>query len=134
MTTEGTSLATRAETLPEGPSLAHMMEVAIQQGPQGVEALERLAALMERETDRRARMAFFEAMAAFQSEVGPLHKTKGVSFDERVGAKIAYHYTPLDEVERTVRPVLAGHGLHYTFDSALDGHAITASCSGVDET
>jgi len=128
---QGTTLATRGETLPEGPSVAHMMEVAIQQGPQGVEALERLAALMERETDRRARMAYIEALGKFRDECPPIPKTRANSqFSKvnRAGVKGPAMYAGLEDIDAIARPVASANGLIWTWDTVVDEAMMHVTC------
>lgn len=108
------------EVARQEPSIMSMMEIAASKGLEGVEVLERLVALKEKEEERNARQAFNAAVAAFQSEVGPIPKNKEVNFAGRKGGKVEYRYASLDSLEKIVRPLLLKHGLSYTWDTGFD--------------
>lgn len=117
-----------------------LMEMAMSKDVD-VEKLERLIALQERGMERDAKMSFIRAMTEFHSQVGPMKKTRGVWFDERAGAKAAYYYAELSEIEKVVRPLLAELGMFYSWDGVYadgvytsicrlqhaDGHSVTGS-------
>lgn len=96
-----------------------------------VEVLERLVALEERATARFARQAYFAALAGFQAEVPPIKKTQAVRFDERPGAKIAYHYARLSDIEKVVRPIALNWGLSWSFDSEYNEGELRVTCKVV---
>jgi hypothetical protein len=96
-----------------------------------VEVLERLVALEERATARFARQAYFAALAGFQAEVPPIRKTQAVRFDERPGAKIAYYYARLSDIEKVVRPIALNWGLSWSFDSEYDEGELRVTCKVV---
>ena len=93
-----------------------------------VTKLKELLELRDRDMARESRLAFNAAVAAFQAEVPDIPQTRGVKFDERAGAKVAYTYANLSDIERIVRPVLLRHGLSYTFTTRLDDQTMTAIC------
>jgi len=83
--------------------------------------------MQERILSRDARMAFVEAMAAFQAECPTIKKSKVARVvSKRTGSSYSYAYAPIEEIVRTVRPILAKHGLSYSFDGAVDGKSYTA--------
>lgn len=104
-----------------------LVRLAIEKGVD-VEVLERLVALQERVTERNARAAFFEAVAAFQEECPEIAKSKTANIATRGGAGYGYTYAPLEEIARTIRPVLKRHGLSYSFDAALSGEVMQVVC------
>jgi hypothetical protein len=114
----------------DAPSIESMMTLAVQQGPQGVEALERLVALKERMDDRAARQAFVVAMSDFRSQCPPIPKTReNTQFSvNRNGVKVPARYAPLEEIERVVRPVAAAHGLTWTWNTSVDDSLIHVTC------
>lgn len=93
-----------------------------------VDVIERLVALQERVTDRNARGAYFEALAAFQDECPEIAKSKKANITGRNGSSFSYSYAPLDVVARTIRPVLRKHGLSYNFDVSQEGSTLIISC------
>jgi hypothetical protein len=98
-----------------------LVRLAIERGVP-TETLERLVALQERVTERNARAAFFEAKSAFQQECPEIRKSKKADIATKSGARFAYTYAPLEEITRTILPVLTRHGLSFTWDIAsVDG-------------
>lgn len=92
------------------------------------ETLERLVALQERITDRNAEAALIEALAAFQAECPTLRKNKEVDYVTKDGARVRYRHASLDEIAKTIRPLLAKHGLSYSWDSSVDGGVLEVRC------
>ena len=121
--------------------MPELMRLAVEKG--GVEALEKLVAMHERMADRMAAQEFAAAMAAFQEECPPIRKTSVAKVVTKSGGSYTYVYAELDEIARTVRPLLHKHGLTYAWDSKLsesgsmlcvictvshaNGHKLTAS-------
>jgi hypothetical protein len=80
-----------------------------------VEVLERLVALQERVSERNARAAYFAALSAFQDECPEIHKSKKAKIATASGGSYEYTFAPLEEITRTIRPVLHRHGLAYSW-------------------
>lgn len=101
----------------EGPTeVSGLVALAIEKGVD-VEVLERLVALQERVTERNARAAFFEALAAFQEEAPQIHKSRTAKIvSKRTGSQFSYSYAPLEDIARKIRPVLRKQGLSYHWD------------------
>jgi hypothetical protein len=99
-----------------------------------VDALERIVALAERVSDRNARSAFFDALSRFQAECGEVPQNKTASLKTKSGANFKFRYTSLDALTRHVRPILAKHGLSYTWDTEIEGKVakVTATIRHVD--
>ena len=98
-----------------------LVQLAIERGNVDVEVLERLVALEERVSERRARKAFFDALARFQAEVGPITKTKIIpdnSGNERS------RYAPLSAIAEHIRGPLSRNGLMYSWDSSVDADGV----------
>lgn len=117
--------------LDERPTLLSILQSAVDKGT-SVESLEKLVALYERLEDRRASAEFSGALARFQAKCPPIKKTaeakEGVS---RSGSRFGgYLYAPLDEVARTVNPLLAAEGLSYSWNTTFteDGKRLTVTC------
>ena len=96
----------------------------------GVEKLERLMALKEREDAKAARAEYLEAVRSFQAACPAIPKRKGVSFDDRPGARVAYHYAPLEDITRVIDPILRRNGLSYSWTTAgIEGGMLNVICT-----
>lgn len=83
---------------------------ALEMGTEGVEALERVLALAERERDYHARCAYDDAMLAVQSEMPRIFKD-GHNPDNRS------RFPRLENVDRHLRPLYTQHGFRITFST-----------------
>lgn len=113
----GTALAEREATevaQPETGEVSQLVELAIREKVP-VEVLERLVALQERVTERNARGAFFDALHAFQEEVPEIPHEGDAKITTSSGTKYGYTYARLEDITRTIRPVLKRHGLSYSW-------------------
>lgn len=95
-----------------------------------VDSLSKLLDLHERMADRLAAQEFAAALAAFQEACPPIAKRSEAVVSTKSGGQYRFRYAELDEIARTVRPLLAKHGLSYSWDSALGGTGATikATC------
>ena len=107
------------------------------------ERLEKFLDLQTKMEDRQAQIAFNKALSNFQGECPILKKNKTVDFTAKSGNRTKYNYCPLEEIVRTVRPLLKKYGLSFSFDtdggehssvlkttiSHLDGHSKTSNYS-----
>lgn len=84
-----------------------------------VDVLERLVALQERVTERNARMAYFEALAAFQEQVREIPKTRTAKIATRSGGSYSYSFAPLEAITRTIREPLKANGLSYSWTTEV---------------
>jgi hypothetical protein len=118
----------RAELAPATDSdVSGLVRLAIEQKVP-VEVLERLVALQERVTERNARAAFFEAVAAFQEECPPITKSREARIETKSGGAYKYNYAPLEEITQTIRPYLKRHGLSYSWEVEDGGKALSVVC------
>lgn len=93
------------------------------------ESLEKLVALQERMSDRQAAIEFASAMAAFQQECPPIQHSKEAKITTKTGGSFKYTYAELDEIARKVNPILAKHGLSYSWDSSVDEKGVMLTCT-----
>jgi hypothetical protein len=93
-----------------------------------VETLERLQALHERVSDRAAATEFARELAAFQEECPPIAKTSTANVVTKGGARYSYTYADLDQIARTVRPLLGARGFSYTWDSDVRDKTLHCVC------
>lgn len=110
-----------------GDRVAAMLHFALEKNVD-VAVLERLVTLQERVMERDARAAFFAALAAFQEECPPIQKTRKSKETSEAGRQQGYAWAPLDEIAKTIRPVLAKHGLSYNWSEKLEGQALAVTC------
>lgn len=100
---------------PVPTSAMTLMERAIDRG-MDVGVLTQLMDLQERMDKTNARKAFFDAVTAFQDECPEIRKAKKASIQTSTGGSYSYTYAPLEEITRTIRPILKKHGLAYSWD------------------
>jgi hypothetical protein len=113
-------LTPQVETLPAINPM-QMLGAAIERG-MSVADLGPLMDLVERHEANQARKAFMTAMAEFQAMCPTINKTGEES-------KGRYKWPELDEVLRTIRPLMEKCGLSVRFDTELTGDTvITATC------
>lgn len=108
-------LATTTGGLPalpsdEGQALRTMMQIAVSAGPEGVAALERLAALHEAAMKRQAEQSFARAMQAAQDEMRPIVRNKS--------ADRGIRYADLKKIDEEIRPIYTKHGFVLTYSGA----------------
>ena len=106
-----------------------LLQAAIEKGPDGVEALERLVSLHERAQERQAARAFHEAMRQFASEVDPIPKLQRVGKPNRDGSTFGYSYAALEDIARVIKEPLQRAGLAYTWDSVVNEGQMTVTCT-----
>ena len=94
---------------------AQMLSHAIERGA-GLDMVSKLMDLQERWEASQARKAFDAAIAEAKAKMPPVKRNKHVGFKSKNGgADTSYMHETLDEVERTVAPVLSPLGLSYRF-------------------
>lgn len=98
---------------------AHLLQVAVEQGAD-IDKLEKLMDLQDRYNAEGARKEFAEALAGFQSELGPIIKRK-----KGHNCK----YADLDDIAQEIRPLLDRYGLAYSFSNDQDNTGIFVTCT-----
>lgn len=93
-----------------GIDTSSLAKQALEMGPQGVDALERVLALAERERDYQARCAYDDAMLSVQSTMSRISKD-GENTQNRS------RYPRLEGVDRHLRPLYTEHGFRITFST-----------------
>lgn len=109
-----------ATTAAAEPEMQQMMTLAIQQGPDGVDALRQLVELRREEEDRQARRDFAAALALFQSDLQVIEYNAKGAHNAR--------YATLDHVMQSIRAPLTGHGLSVSFDTDSGDDGVTVWC------
>jgi len=105
-----------------------LLQAAVNQGID-VASLEKLTSLYERLADRRAAEEFGEALSRFQAECPVIRKDGLAKFATKAGSRVEYSYSRFETIVATIRPHLHRNGLSFSFDGALDGKAVTATCT-----
>jgi hypothetical protein len=121
-----------AVSIPSGErgSITQLLHLAVERGTP-VEQLQQLVALHERMEEREARQEFVNAMAAFQFECPSIKRAKTAHITTGKGSNYSYTYSELDYIAKIVNPILAKHGLRYTWDTDVtsDGRMLTCICT-----
>ena len=89
-----------------------LLQQAVASG-RGVEELKELMALQERWEANKARRAFVEAMAEFQSRLPCIPKTREV---HRTGGGLLYRFANADDITRAIRAVEKECGFSHRFE------------------
>ncbi len=103
-----------------------MLSQALASGA-GVEVIEKLMALRDRQEATMARRAFDEALAAAKAEIPVIAKNRKVDFSSQKG-RTHYAYEDLGEIARTVDPILGKYGLSYRFRVKTEQGQVHVTC------
>ena len=106
-----------------------LLSLAVERGV-SVDVLERLTALHERISARQAEAAFGAAMAAFQSRCPSIPRTAKTEYiGKKSGVRVSYTYAALDQIAKTIQPMLEECGLSYAWDCALENAVVRCVCT-----
>lgn len=109
------------------PEIGEILMAAVEKG-MTAESLEKLVALHERTSDRAAAREAARALAAFQKDCPTIPKTSTAQIATKSGAKFSYPYAELDQIAKSIRPILHQHGLSYGWDSSEADGRLTCVC------
>lgn len=98
-----------------------------------IEVMERLFAMAKEADAIRAKRAFFEALAKFQSKMGTITKGKTVNFINKTGRVTNYSYAPLEDIVSQVKDKLKENGFSYTLKAAQDLTSVSITCEAHHE-
>ena len=94
-----------------------MLKIAVEKGTD-LDQLTKLMDLNDRYEKTQARKAFVAAKTAFKAEAPNVLKNKHVGFtSQRTGGSTDYDHATLDNVADTLSPILAAHGLSYSWET-----------------
>ncbi len=116
-------------TDPVEPSIMQLMAMALEKGGDAVSQIERLVDMKLKLDALSAAREFNRAMADFQAECPPIAKSSTARIMTKGGTSYSYQYAELDEIARTVNPLLARHGLSYSWDSEFAEKSLTCICT-----
>lgn len=109
-------------------SITALLHLAVEKGTPVAE-LKELVALHELMSQRQAAQDFAAAMASFQAECPSIKRSSSAKITTRGGGTYDYTYAELDEIARTINPILAKNGLSYTWDTKADDKMLTVVCT-----
>lgn len=92
-----------------------------------VETMERLFALHEKVEANKAKSAYVEALALFQSECPVIKKNKKVM--NKDGRTVRYEYASLDGIGVQIKKHLAANGLSYSWDVKKKDNNMEVVCT-----
>ncbi len=104
-----------------------MMELALTK-ENGITQLEKLMELQQKWDAEQARKEYFDALAAFQSDLPPIPKKREASFQTKNNGFTSYKYASLDDITEAIKPYLVRYGFSYRFSQKHDGQAIWVTC------
>jgi hypothetical protein len=78
-------------------------------GGADIGVIERMSALVERWQANAAQVKYADAIAAFQNEMPPIHKSRKAD---------RFKFAGFDDILRVAQPLLSRHGISLAFDSA----------------
>jgi hypothetical protein len=105
-----------------------ILAMAVERGldPAGIKELAELAWKQE---DRKAAQEFNDALMQFQDDCPTIPKSATANIASHSGSGYSYKWAPLETIDAIVRPVLRRLGFSYSWDTAVDGGMLTATCT-----
>jgi len=114
-------------TAPLPTSLAANFMLTLQERGAGLEQIEKMMDLLERNERHEAEKAYNEAMAAFKAKNIRIVKRKAVDFTTAKG-RTSYKHAELDDVVQAVGPDLSALGFAWSWQTRQVGRDITVVC------
>jgi hypothetical protein len=111
----------------ESPELA-IVRLAVERGGDVSAAMKTLYDLKVAEREHASRLAFADALARFQAACPAIPRTSKADIKTRTGTGYGYTYADFEQIAETIGPHLRECGLSFSFDSAVDGGALTCIC------
>jgi len=101
-----------------------MLQKAVEKG-QDVQTLERLLDLRERIYKEKAKQEFYQALSALQAELPEIKPDKKVMNKD---GTLRFAYASLDNIIKTIQPLLLKYGFSYHFKQSFNGDIVTVTC------
>lgn len=117
---------TQAPAMPM--SAAANFLLMLQQSGAGLDQIEKMMDLLERNERHEAEKAYNEALAAFKGKNIRIVKRKDVDFTTAKG-RTHYKHAELDDVVQAVGPELSVHGFAWSWKTHQSGRDITVVCT-----
>lgn len=124
------ALQAQAPIEPAGDDIGMLLRMAVDKNLD-IDKLQRLIEMRNAEQARVAKMQFNRAMARFHAECPPIpRRTENNQFMvTRNGKRVPRMYASLEDIAKTIGPVLASNGLTYRWtDLTIDGDNASTSC------
>ena len=102
--------------------------LTLQERGAGLEQIEKMMDLLERNERHEAEKAYNEALAAFKAKNIRIVKRKLVDFPSK-GGRTSYKHAELDDVVQAVGPELSDHGFAWSWKTHQAGRDITVVCT-----
>lgn len=109
-------------------SLAANFMLTLQERGAGLEQIEKMMDLLERNERHEAEKAYNEALAAFKAKNIRIVKRKLVDFPSK-GGRTSYKHAELDDVVQAVGPELSVYGFAWSWKTHQVGRDITVVCT-----
>ena len=109
-------------------SFAANFMLTLQERGAGLEQIEKMMDLLERNERHEAEKAYNEALAAFKAKNIRIVKRKLVDFPGKSGGRTSYKHAELDDVVQAVGPELSAHGFAWSWKTHQAGRDITVAC------
>ncbi|WP_289241385.1 ERF family protein [Delftia sp.] len=103
--------------------------LTLQERGAGLEQIEKMMDLLERNERHEAEKAYNEALAAFKAKNIRIVKRKLMDFTGKSGGRTSYKHAELDDVVQAVGPELFAHGFALVVEDAPVGRDITVVCT-----
>lgn len=119
-----------AQPMTGGIDFTAAIQAAVQLGKDGVEVLERIEAMEQRQAERRAEAAFNDALGELHSRMGSVVKNCTARFTTKSGKSVQYRYADKHAIARAARDAGAGDlGLSWSWDyPEVTAESVTVSC------
>jgi len=116
MTEKQEIMRTGADLPVKADSPMAILRTAVEQGIDAA-SIEKLAELAWRQEERNAAKEYAAALTQFKRRCPSIRKTRGGPKVSREGSECMYYYAPLDEITRTIDPILQDLDLSYSWDT-----------------
>jgi len=111
-----------------GSTPADLLAMAVSQNA-GIETLEKLMDLKDREDATNARKAYVKAMAAFKANPPEILKTKHVSYQNSKNQTVEWDHAELGEIAEAIIKGMSPHNLYHRWDMEQpDKDTVKATC------
>jgi hypothetical protein len=121
----GLQITFPGESAQKEVSLLQVIAAAVKDST-SVDVIERIIDLKNKEEDRAARKAFFQALSKFQSELPEIEKTTIVY--NKDGSE-RYRYAKIGQIARQIKEPMANNGLCFTLSHQIVDKGINIFCT-----
>ena len=119
-------------TVPDETKSRSLLEViadAVADPRMDVEKMERLLAMHQTIVTEQRKTAFMAAMSRLTPKLPEITQRGRIAFTDKAGIAQARKYARLEDVDRAIRPLIAGEGFSLSFDTApLEGQKVRVIC------